>query len=68
MTLLCERCYAPVDPATGRYYRLAHIDHADAEGNVTWRHAVVHVDARRGGAACPAAGTGVPAEQRGWAA
>lgn len=61
-TLLCERCYAPVDPVTGRYYRLAHIDHADAHGNVTWRHAIVHVDA------CPTAGTGVPAEQQGWAA
>lgn len=49
MILLCERCYAPVDPTTDRYYRLAHIDHSDAAGNVAWRHAVVHVDT------CPAA-------------
>ncbi|MBP2368091.1 hypothetical protein [Pseudonocardia parietis] len=62
MTLLCERCYGPVDPTTDRYYRLAHIDHSDAAGNVAWRHAVVHVDA------CPAAGSVTPAEQRGRAA
>lgn len=44
MTELCERCYGPVDPTTERVYRLAHIDHADAAGNVAWNHAVVHVD------------------------
>lgn len=41
---ICERCYGPVDPATERYYRLAHIAGADTAGHVTWNHAVVHVD------------------------
>ncbi|ANY09247.1 hypothetical protein [Pseudonocardia sp. HH130630-07] len=50
MILLCERCYAPIDPALERHYRLAHIDHADTAGTVVWRDAVVHSDA------CPAAG------------
>lgn len=62
MIFLCERCYAPVDPATDRFYRLAHIDHADADGNVFWRHTVVHVEA------CPAAGTVDAVEQHGRAA
>lgn len=44
MTEICERCYGPVDPVTERVYRLAHIDHADASGEVRWNHAVVHVD------------------------
>ncbi|MEJ8280072.1 hypothetical protein [Pseudonocardia spirodelae] len=58
MIQLCERCFAPVDPATERVYRLSHIDHADAAGEVRWREAVVHV------AACVPAGTGAPVERR----
>lgn len=44
MIQLCERCYGQIDPATERFYRLAHIDHADASGHVVWNHAAVHVD------------------------
>ncbi|WP_075295146.1 MULTISPECIES: hypothetical protein [unclassified Pseudonocardia] len=62
MILLCERCYAPVDPATERHYRLSHIDHADAAGDVVWRDAVVHTDA------CAAAGTVTAAGRQGRAA
>lgn len=62
MTMLCERCYGVVDPMTDRYYRLAHLQHADLAGNVTWRDAVVHVDA------CPAAGSEPPVDRQGRAA
>lgn len=44
MTLLCERCYSPIDPARERYYRLAHIAGTDRTGSVTWNHATVHTD------------------------
>ncbi|MEQ3549346.1 hypothetical protein WIS52_02580 [Pseudonocardia nematodicida] len=42
MDLLCERCYAPVDPDSDRFYRLAHLYGADHDGTVHWRNAVVH--------------------------
>ncbi|WP_226362381.1 hypothetical protein [Pseudonocardia sp. ICBG1142] len=60
MIQLCERCFAPVDAETERVYRLSHIESADAAGEVTWREAVVHVEA------CVPAGTVVPAGR--WAA
>lgn len=44
MILLCERCWSPVDPVGDRFYRLAHLAHADAHGDVTWRDAVVHTE------------------------
>ena len=51
MLRLSERCDAPIAPDTEGHYRLSHIDHADAAGNVTWRDAVVHT------APCAAAGS-----------
>lgn len=59
MTLLCERCYAPIDPVSERYFQLAHIANADRTGNVAWNHATVHTDPC--GAATPVADVG---EQR----
>ncbi|MEV1290991.1 hypothetical protein [Pseudonocardia sp. NPDC049635] len=50
MILLCERCYASIDPDSEGHYRLSHIDHADSAGRITWRDAVVHT------APCAAAG------------
>lgn len=44
MTLLCERCYGPIDPDRDRYYRLAHLAHADRSGELTWNEATVHTD------------------------
>jgi hypothetical protein len=44
MTLLCERCYGPIDPAHERYYQLAHIAGADRTGTVAWNHATVHTE------------------------
>lgn len=44
MTLLCERCFAPIDPAGERYFQLAHIAQADRTGHVAWNHATVHTD------------------------
>ncbi|MFP5021748.1 hypothetical protein [Pseudonocardia phyllosphaerae] len=59
MILICERCYGAVDPETEPYVRLAHIEHAAADGTVSWRDAVAHT----GG--CVPAGTVVPASERG---
>ena len=42
MTLLCERCYGPIDPASEDYVRLAHISHAERSGEVVWNDATVH--------------------------
>lgn len=42
MIMLCERCYAPINDGES-VLRLAHIDHADDAGNVTWVHTYVHV-------------------------
>lgn len=42
MTLLCERCYGPIDPAGEDYVRLAHISHAERSGDVVWIDATVH--------------------------
>jgi hypothetical protein len=42
MTLLCERCFGPIDPAREQYFQLAHIAHADRTGHVAWNHAAVH--------------------------
>ncbi|MBW0106120.1 hypothetical protein [Pseudonocardia sp. KRD291] len=42
MTLLCERCYGPIDPAGEDYVRLAHISHAEPSGDVVWNDATVH--------------------------
>ena len=44
MTLLCERCYGPIDPGRERFYRLAHIAGADHDGAVSWNHSTVHTD------------------------
>ncbi|MDN5916614.1 MAG: hypothetical protein L0I76_16180 [Pseudonocardia sp.] len=44
MTLLCERCYGPIDPAREDFYHLAHISHADRSGDVVWNDATVHSD------------------------
>lgn len=44
MTLLCERCYGPIDPEHEEYYRLAHISHVERSGHVRWNHATVHTD------------------------
>lgn len=44
MTLLCERCYGPIDPEREQYFQLAHIAHADRTGNVAWNHATVHTE------------------------
>ena len=44
MTLLCERCYGPIDPESERFYRLAHMAGADRDGTVSWNHATVHTD------------------------
>lgn len=40
--LLCERCYAPIDPARERYTTLAHIDGALPDGGIRWVHSALH--------------------------
>ena len=42
--LLCERCYGPIDPERERFYRLAHVDHAEPSGRLVWNHAAVHTE------------------------
>ncbi|MET0190568.1 MAG: hypothetical protein ABW212_16310 [Pseudonocardia sediminis] len=42
MTLLCERCYGPIDPDREDFFRLAHISHADRSGDVVWNDATIH--------------------------
>lgn len=59
MTLLCERCYGPIDPESERFYRLAHIAGADVAGRVSWNHATVHTEA-----CTPAVKPVEPAERR----
>lgn len=41
--LLCERCYAPIDPARERHVTLAHIDGALPDGGLRWVHSALHV-------------------------
>jgi hypothetical protein len=44
MIMLCERCYAPI--ADGEtVLRLAHIDAARSDGEITWVHTYVHTAA-----------------------
>ncbi len=44
MTMLCERCYAPI--AGGEpVLRLAHIDAAQPDGSISWVHSYVHTTA-----------------------
>lgn len=62
MTLLCERCFCPIDPDSERYYQLAHIARAYRTGEITWNHSTVHTDP------CPSpVGLADAGEQR-WAA
>lgn len=42
MTLICERCFGPIDPEHERYYRLAHLSHAEPSGDLVWNEATVH--------------------------
>lgn len=44
MTMICERCYAPIGEGES-LVRLAHIDHAHADGSITWMYAYVHLTA-----------------------
>lgn len=41
MIMLCERCFAVIGDGEP-VLRLAHIDHSDVEGTVTWVHTYVH--------------------------
>jgi hypothetical protein len=45
MTLLCERCYAPIDPLTERFTTLAHIDAVEPDGTIRWVHSALHTAA-----------------------
>ena len=42
MIMICERCCNPVVEGESMV-RLAHIDHAHADGSVTWAYAYVHL-------------------------
>ena len=43
-THLCERCYAPIDPARERYTTFAHIDGVLPNGGIRWIHSALHVE------------------------
>ncbi len=45
MTMICERCYAPIGQGES-LVRLAHIDQAHPDGSITWMYAYVHLTAR----------------------
>lgn len=42
MTMICERCYAPIGEDES-LVRLAHIDRARPDGSITWMYAYVHL-------------------------
>ncbi len=44
MTMLCERCFAPIHESESMV-RLAHIDHAEPDGTIVWNHSYVHTAA-----------------------
>lgn len=44
MTLLCERCYGPIDPEHEEFFRLGHISHAEPSGHVVFNDATVHTE------------------------
>jgi hypothetical protein len=41
MIMLCERCFAPIDQGES-VVRLAHIDTAHPDGNISWVHSYLH--------------------------
>jgi hypothetical protein len=41
MIMLCERCFAPIGEGQS-VVRLAHIDHARPDGNISWVHSYLH--------------------------
>lgn len=41
MIMLCERCCGPIDDSE-QVLRLAHIDRAHPDGDISWVHAYVH--------------------------
>ena len=44
MIMLCERCCAPID-AGEPVVRLAHIDHAHRDGDISWVYSYLHTAA-----------------------